>query len=155
MSSNDEATCNGYQVNGQLHHGGYCPVHGDNCSCCGMPEAGHNQAACDEAMRNWQPTGILGLAMSSNDEAALRALAGANFGPDAQLILPSGRKLDGDEAQAMTSLYAPPADGEPERCAAFLGDIRAEGGTRALERVRCDRAAGHDGTHSGTTAWTE
>jgi hypothetical protein len=44
------------------------------------------------------------------DDAVLRMLAGANFGPDSKLILPSGVTLDGDEAQAMTSFYAP--DGE-------------------------------------------
>jgi hypothetical protein len=43
----------------------------------------------------------------SNDEAVLRMLGGANFGPDAKLILPSGRTLDGDEAQALTSYYGP------------------------------------------------
>lgn len=37
----------------------------------------------------------------SQAEAALRALAGANFGPDAKLILPSGQELDSAEAQAI------------------------------------------------------
>lgn len=45
-----------------------------------------------------------------NDEMALRILAGANFGPDAKVILPSGHELDANEAQALTSFYAPPAD---------------------------------------------
>lgn len=48
--------------------------------------------------------------MPSNDEAILKMLAGANFGPNASLTLPSGQTLDAAEAQAMTSLYAPSAD---------------------------------------------
>lgn len=45
------------------------------------------------------------------DEAVLRMLAGANFGPDATVVLPSGREVGGDEAQALTSFYAPDATG--------------------------------------------
>jgi hypothetical protein len=43
----------------------------------------------------------------SDDEAALRMLAGASFGPDCEVVLPSGRTLSADEAQALTSYYAP------------------------------------------------
>jgi hypothetical protein len=46
----------------------------------------------------------------SNDEAVLRMLAGANFGPDAGLTLPSGKELGGGEAQAWTSVYADDAE---------------------------------------------
>jgi len=43
---------------------------------------------------------------ASNDEAILQMLAGANFGPDAGLTLPSGKTLNASEAQAWTSVYA-------------------------------------------------
>ena len=33
--------------------------------------------------------------------------ARANFAPDATVILPSGKKISGAEAQAFSSLYAP------------------------------------------------
>ena len=46
------------------------------------------------------------------DEAVLRMLAGAHFGPRAKLILPSGTALGGDEAQALTSFYAPDSEHE-------------------------------------------
>lgn len=46
--------------------------------------------------------------MTSNDEAILKMLAGANFGPNASLTLPSGETLNADEAQVMTGLYADP-----------------------------------------------
>lgn len=51
-------------------------------------------------------------AAGSNDEAVLRMLGGATFGPDASLILPSGQRLDADEAQVFTSLYAD----NPDEC---------------------------------------
>lgn len=44
--------------------------------------------------------------VESNDDEALRFLAGASFGPNAKLILPSGRELPSDEAQAFTSMYS-------------------------------------------------
>lgn len=44
--------------------------------------------------------------MDPNDEACLDMLAGAHFGPNAGVVLPSGRRLDADEAQALTSFYA-------------------------------------------------
>lgn len=44
------------------------------------------------------------------DEAVLQMLAGANFGPGARLILPSGKELDPGEAQALTSFYAEDAE---------------------------------------------
>lgn len=47
--------------------------------------------------------------LTPDDAAALRMLAGAHFGPNANLTLPSGRTLTPDEAQALTSAYAPPA----------------------------------------------
>lgn len=45
----------------------------------------------------------------ADDEAVLRMLAGANFGPNG-VILPTGRHIDGDEAQALTAFYAPAAE---------------------------------------------
>ena len=47
-----------------------------------------------------------GLPVENADDAVLRLLGGANFGPGARLILPSGTELRGDEAQAFTSAYA-------------------------------------------------
>lgn len=47
---------------------------------------------------------------SGADEACLRSLAGASFGPHASLVLPSGRRLSGDEAQALAAFYAPAAE---------------------------------------------
>lgn len=46
------------------------------------------------------------LPIESPDDAILNMLGGANFGPDAKLILPSGLVLDGREAQVFTSLFA-------------------------------------------------
>jgi hypothetical protein len=43
----------------------------------------------------------------SDDEMALRMLAGAHFGPDCEVVRPDGRTLSADEAQALTSYYAP------------------------------------------------
>lgn len=45
--------------------------------------------------------------LDPRDIPALRILAGANFGPNAQLTLPSGRTVGHAEAQALTSAYAP------------------------------------------------
>jgi hypothetical protein len=45
-----------------------------------------------------------------NDEAVLRALGGAHFGPDARVTLPSGRTLGSNEAQALTNFYGPSTD---------------------------------------------
>lgn len=50
-----------------------------------------------------------------SDEAVLRMLGGATFGPNASPTLPSGRRLDAGEAQALTSYYADPADEENDR----------------------------------------
>lgn len=47
---------------------------------------------------------------SASDEAVLRMFGGAHFGPNAKLILPSGTALGGDEAQALTSFYAPDSE---------------------------------------------
>lgn len=47
---------------------------------------------------------------SGADEACLRLLAGASFGPNASLVLPSGKRLSGDEAQALAAFYAPAAE---------------------------------------------
>ena len=41
--------------------------------------------------------------MTAFDDALRRALAGASFGPDASLTLPSGEVLDADEANAFAS----------------------------------------------------
>lgn len=48
-------------------------------------------------------------ASSDDDEVVLRMLGGAHFGPAAKVVLPSGRTLDGDEAQALTGYYGPTA----------------------------------------------
>ena len=45
------------------------------------------------------------LLIAGNDDAVLAMLSGATFGPDASLILPSGARLDGNQAQAWTSVY--------------------------------------------------
>lgn len=45
--------------------------------------------------------------LTPDDDAVLRMLAGANFGPGAKLVLPSGQRMEGDEAQVLTSAYAP------------------------------------------------
>lgn len=50
--------------------------------------------------------------ITSGDDAVLRMLAGASFGPNASLTLPSGATLDADEAQALTGAYATPAGGD-------------------------------------------
>jgi len=52
--------------------------------------------------------------MTPDDDNVLRMLAGANFGPDSSVILPSGQRLDADEAQALTSFYA---DDDPDDAA--------------------------------------
>jgi hypothetical protein len=49
--------------------------------------------------------------LSADDDRVLQMLAGANFGPDSAIVLPSGVTLGGDEAQALTSAHAP-AQGE-------------------------------------------
>jgi hypothetical protein len=49
------------------------------------------------------------MTIDPNDEFALQLLAGASFGPNAKVTLPSGRELGADEAQALTSFYAPAA----------------------------------------------
>lgn len=46
------------------------------------------------------------LPIESNDDAVLRMLGGATFGPNARLILPSGTELSGAEAQAFTGAFA-------------------------------------------------
>jgi hypothetical protein len=48
-------------------------------------------------------------ASSSDDESALQMLGGAHIGLGVEVILPSGRAMDGDEAQALTGYYGPPA----------------------------------------------
>jgi hypothetical protein len=48
--------------------------------------------------------------MDANDDMLLRALGGATFGPNASLTLPSGERLSGDEAQALTAVYADAID---------------------------------------------
>jgi len=42
----------------------------------------------------------------TNDERVLKMLAGAIFESGSALTLPSGRVLDADEAQVLTSYYA-------------------------------------------------
>ena len=50
--------------------------------------------------------------INPNDELVLRMMAGATFGPNSSLVLPSGRHLSAEEAQALTSFYA--ADAKKE-----------------------------------------
>ncbi|MEU3452235.1 hypothetical protein ABZ671_01130 [Micromonospora sp. NPDC006766] len=57
--------------------------------------------------------------LDPRDVAALRMLAGANF-LGGQVTLPSGRVLDPEEVQALTSAYAP-AVGEVEEVARAVG----------------------------------
>lgn len=51
----------------------------------------------------------------TDDEAVLKMLAGASFGPGSKVVLPSGRAIGGDEAQALSSLYAPAAGSQEGR----------------------------------------
>ena len=46
------------------------------------------------------------LPTESNDDLVLKMLSGATFGPDTKLVLPSGRVLSGNEAQAFTSAFS-------------------------------------------------
>jgi len=46
------------------------------------------------------------LPVESNDDAVLKMLSGAQFGPNAKIVLPSGKQLSGDEAQAFTSAFS-------------------------------------------------
>lgn len=48
--------------------------------------------------------------MNVNDDKVMQMLAGANFGPNTKVILPSGEEIDGTEAQALTSFYAKDAN---------------------------------------------
>jgi hypothetical protein len=50
--------------------------------------------------------------IESADDAVLRMLGGAEFGPNAKLILPSGRSLDAKEAQAFTAAFGQQASQE-------------------------------------------
>ena len=43
--------------------------------------------------------------VESDDDALLKMLAGANFGPNTKIVLPSGTEISGDEAQVFTSLH--------------------------------------------------
>lgn len=52
---------------------------------------------------------------TSNDEAILQMLAGANFGPNSSLTLPSGKKLNASEAQTWTSVYADDSENAGEQ----------------------------------------
>jgi hypothetical protein len=45
----------------------------------------------------------------TDDEKLLRVMAGATFGPQARLVLPSGRELTSDEANWEISLHPPRA----------------------------------------------
>lgn len=47
------------------------------------------------------------LPIESADDAALQLLRGSVWGPNAKLILPSGRQLSGAEAQAFTAAFEP------------------------------------------------
>ena len=51
----------------ELGHSEDCLICNGRCLLCGEPLFGHDEAACDEKMRNWQPRGIL--AMLDDDDA--------------------------------------------------------------------------------------
>lgn len=82
----------------------------------------------------------------SEDEVVLRMLAGANFGPDAGLTLPSGKRLEGDEAQAWTSLYASDqrAEGYTPREPVDELDAMRQEALAAQHRERSSHKARHD-----------
>lgn len=56
------------------------------------------------------------LPIESNDDALLRALSGANFGPNARIILPSGKEIDGREAQAFASAFSHDDQAPEDEC---------------------------------------
>ncbi len=57
-------------------------------------------AEADRSMATQHPTGPLHAHEVTSDDAALmRMMAGAHFGPDATVILPSGRTVTGAEMQ--------------------------------------------------------
>lgn len=47
----------------------------------------------------------MNLPVESNDDAVLRMLGGANFASGSRVVLPSGREISGDEAQAFTAVF--------------------------------------------------
>lgn len=47
----------------------------------------------------------MNLPIENNDDQVLGMLSGANFGPNAKIILPSGAELTGDEAAAFTAAF--------------------------------------------------
>ena len=91
--------------------------------------------------------------LTPDDVACLRMLAGANFGPSAELTLPSGRVLTPDEAQAFTSAYAPswsefahsPAPGQARR----VGPASKPSSVRVALRRVWSRLRGPFGVNRG------
>lgn len=58
----------------------------------------------------------LGMRAVGDDDALLKALGGATFGPETKVTLPSGQTIDGAEAQVWASFHAPAvAEDRPRR----------------------------------------
>jgi hypothetical protein len=89
------------------------------------------------------------------DEAVLRILGGANFGPDAGLILPSGKRLEGDEAQAWTSLYASDQREPVDELDATEFDNEGWAIPRDLRAGLAEAEAGRGITHKDGVPWFE
>ena len=69
--------------------------------------------------------------LTPEDDAVLRMLAGAKFGPKASLTLPSGVKLTPDEANVFTAAYADDDTENPDQVRAVPPDPNALVGIRA------------------------
>lgn len=62
------------------------------CPMCGQALAGHDQAACDEKMCNWQPTGFLNQSppLALGDlQRAYETIRDAPYRPEMTILLPS------------------------------------------------------------------
>lgn len=88
-------------------------------------------------------------ALTPNDAACLRILAGSSFGPGVNLRLPSGRVLTPDEAQAFTSAYAPAASEERPDDHEDGAERQATDRSRFLEACRPATAAEYAAWLSG------
>jgi hypothetical protein len=85
--------------------------------------------------------------LTRQDDAILRALAGANFGPGSSVVLPSGKTIRGDEAQALSSAYLPDAVPTGPATSAYLqgggdpGNERVMALLASADRSRAQRQA--------------
>jgi hypothetical protein len=66
----------------------------------------HDNPAARHAIAPSIPESDAGLPIESADDAMLRMLGGASFGPGTKVVLPSGRTLSSGEAQAFSSAFA-------------------------------------------------